>query len=619
MGKRIHDYRLLFRRVFLVSYDVVAILVASALALLLRFEFSYSQIDAKYIEMIWTYFPINILTTVVVFYFFQLYHSLWAFAGVTEMQNVIASCMLTSFLQMVGMKLMNLNPPRSFYFLYGMIFILLIMLSRFIYRFMRMMRRKKRLAVEGIHTMIIGAGEAGNMIIKEIMTSEHLNLKVSCVVDDDPEKIGRYIHGVKVVGDRTKILRYVESLSIDQIIIAMPAVKKSEIKEIIDICKETSCELKILPGIYQFMTGEVSVSKLRKVEIEDLLGRDQVSVNLGQVMGYVKDKVVLVTGGGGSIGSELCRQVAAHSPKQLIIVDIYENNAYDIQQELVGKYPELDLVVLIASVRNSARMNAIFETYHPNLVYHAAAHKHVPLMEDSPNEAIKNNVFGTWKTVVAADRYQVDKFVLISTDKAVNPTNIMGASKRICEMIVQTYNKHSDTEFVAVRFGNVLGSNGSVIPLFKKQIEMGGPVKVTHPDIIRYFMTIPEAVSLVLEAGAKAHGGEIFVLDMGEPVKILDLAKNLIRLSGLTPDEDIKIEFTGLRPGEKLYEELLMDEEGLQNTENKMIHIGKPIELDEDKFFIQLEHLKQVVEQEPDEIRKFIQEIVPTYHPKSLE
>ena len=374
-----------------------------------------------------------------------------------------------------------------------------------------------------------------------------------------------------------------------------------------------------MPGIYQFMTGEVSVSKLRKVEIEDLLGRDQVSVNLGQVMGYVKDKVVLVTGGGGSIGSELCRQVAAHSPKQLIIVDIYENNAYDIQQELVGKYPELDLVVLIASVRNSARMNAIFETYHPNLVYHAAAHKHVPLMEDSPNEAIKNNVFGTWKTVVAADRYQVDKFVLISTDKAVNPTNIMGASKRICEMIVQTYNRHSDTEFVAVRFGNVLGSNGSVIPLFKKQIEMGGPVKVTHPDIIRYFMTIPEAVSLVLEAGAKAHGGEIFVLDMGEPVKILDLAKNLIRLSGLTPDEDIKIEFTGLRPGEKLYEELLMDEEGLQDTENKMIHIGKPIELDEDKFFIQLEHLKQVVEQEPDEIRKFIQEIVPTYHPKSLE
>lgn len=618
MNKRVRDYKLLFQRVFLASYDIAAILVASALALLLRFEFSYSQIEPKYIEMVWRYFPVNILVTVIVFYFFRLYHSLWAFAGVTEMQNVVTACVITSLLQIVGMQLMGMSPPRSFYFLYGMVFVLLITMSRFMYRFMRMVRRKKRIASEGMNTMIIGAGEAGNMIIKEIMTSEHLNFKVSCVIDDDFEKIGRYIHGVKVVGDRTKILRYVENMSIDQIIIAMPAVKKREIKEIIDICKETSCELKILPGMYQFMTGEVSVSKLRNVEIEDLLGRDPVSVNLSQVMGYVQDKVVLVTGGGGSIGSELCRQIAAHQPRQLIIVDIYENNAYDIQQELIGKYPDLDLVVLIASVRNSARMNAIFETYHPNLVYHAAAHKHVPLMENSPNEAIKNNVFGTWKTVVAADRYGVDKFVLISTDKAVNPTNIMGASKRICEMIVQTYNRHSDTEFVAVRFGNVLGSNGSVIPLFKKQIEMGGPVKVTHPDIIRYFMTIPEAVSLVLEAGAKAHGGEIFVLDMGEPVKILDLAKNLIRLSGLIPDEDIKIEFTGLRPGEKLYEELLMDEEGLQDTENKMIHIGKPIVLDEDKFFIQLEHLKQVVEQEPDEIRRFIQEIVPTYHPKNL-
>ncbi len=617
MSKRVRDYKLLFRRVFLASYDIAAILVASALALLLRFEFSYSQIEPKYIEMVWQYFPINILVTVIVFYFFRLYHSLWAFAGVTEMQNVVTACVITSLFQIVGMQLMGMSPPRSFYFLYGMVFVLLITMSRFIYRFMRMVRRKKRIASEGMNTMIIGAGEAGNMIIKEIMTSEHLNFKVSCVIDDDFEKVGRYIHGVKVVGDRTKILHYVESMSIDQIIIAMPAVKKREIKEIIDICKETSCELKILPGMYQFMTGEVSVSKLRKVEIEDLLGRDPVSVNLSQVMGYVRDKVVLVTGGGGSIGSELCRQIAAHQPRQLIIVDIYENNAYDIQQELIGKYPELNLVVLIASVRNSARMNVIFETYHPNLVYHAAAHKHVPLMENSPNEAIKNNVFGTWKTVVAADRYGVDKFVLISTDKAVNPTNIMGASKRICEMIVQTYNRHSDTEFVAVRFGNVLGSNGSVIPLFKKQIEMGGPVKVTHPDIIRYFMTIPEAVSLVLEAGAKAHGGEIFVLDMGEPVKIMDLAKNLIRLSGLIPDEDIKIEITGLRPGEKLYEELLMDEEGLQDTENKLIHIGKPIVLDEDKFFIQLEHLKQVVEQEPDEIRRFIQEIVPTYHPKS--
>ena len=617
MSKKVRDYKLILRRVFLISYDVLAILISSALALLLRFELDYSMIEPRYIEMVWRYFPVNIATTIAVFYCLRLYHSLWAFAGVTELQNVLAGGVITSIAQFVGMQLMGLNPPRSYYFLYGMVFVFMVMFSRFAYRAMRQIRRKRRLATEGRNVMVIGAGEAGNMIIKEIITSEHLNLKVACVIDDNPEKKGSYIHGVRVVGDRTNIIKCVESLSVDEIIIAMPAVSKGKIKEIIDICKETNCELKILPGMYQFMTGEVSVSKLRKVEIEDLLGREPVNVNLNQIMGYVKDKVVLVTGGGGSIGSELCRQIAKHEPKQLIIVDIYENNAYDIQQELISKYPELNLLVLIASVRNTARMNAIFERYKPNLVYHAAAHKHVPLMETSPNEAIKNNVFGTWKTVAAADRYNVDKFILISTDKAVNPTNIMGASKRMCEMIVQTYNKRSKTEFVAVRFGNVLGSNGSVIPLFKKQIEMGGPVKVTHPDIIRYFMTIPEAVSLVLEAGAKAKGGEIFVLDMGEPVKILDLAKNLIRLSGLVPDEDIKIEFTGLRPGEKLYEELLMDEEGLQDTENKLIHIGKPIELDEEKFFGQLENLKEVINDEPDEIRRLIQEIVPTYHPKT--
>lgn len=618
MSKRIHDYRLILRRTFLVTYDVAAILAAGILALLLRFELDYSAIDVKYLEMIWKYFPINAVTTIAVFYFVRLYHSLWAFAGITEMQNVVAGCIITSIAQFVGMQLMRMTLPRSYYILYAMIFGILILLSRFMYRFIRMARRKHRIETDGIRTMVIGAGEAGSLIIKEIMTSEHLNLKVACVIDDDPDKIGRYIQGVRVVGDRTKILQYVESMSIDEIIIAMPAVKKSRIKAIIDICNETECELKILPGVYQFMPEEVSVSKLRKVEIKDLLGRDPVQLDLNQIMGYVRDKVVLVTGGGGSIGSELCRQIAASGPKQLIIVDIYENNAYDIQQELITKYPELNLVVLIASVRNTARMNAIFAKYRPNLVYHAAAHKHVPLMEVSPHEAIKNNVFGTWKTVMAADRYGVDRFVLISTDKAVNPTNIMGASKRICEMIVQTYDNRSETEFVAVRFGNVLGSNGSVIPLFKKQIEMGGPVKVTHPDIIRYFMTIPEAVSLVLEASAKAKGGEIFVLDMGEPVKILDLAKNLIKLSGLVPDEDIKIEFTGLRPGEKLYEELLMDEEGLRSTENSMIHIGKPIELDEEKLFGQLESLKKIIDDEPDEIRKMIQEIVPTYHPNSI-
>ena len=394
---------------------------------------------------------------------------------------------------------------------------------------------------------------------------------------------------------------------------AMPSAPRSEVKEILNICKETDCELRVLPGLYQMIKGEVSISQLRKVEIEDLLGRDPIRVKLDEIMGYVAGKVILVTGGGGSIGSELCRQVAAHEPKRLIIFDIYENNAYDIQQELKDKYPNLDLVVLIGSVRNTHRINSVFEKYRPDIVYHAAAHKHVPLMEDSPNEAIKNNVFGTYKTAMAADRYGAKRFVLISTDKAVNPTNIMGASKRLCEMVIQMMNRHSATEFVAVRFGNVLGSNGSVIPLFKKQIEKGGPVTVTHPDIIRYFMTIPEAVSLVLQAGALAKGGEIFVLDMGEPVKILDLAENLIRLSGYKPYEDIDIEFTGLRPGEKLYEELLMSEEGLQETPNKLIHIGKPIEFDEEKFREQLEILKKTADKDSDSIKQLVKEIVPTY------
>ena len=393
----------------------------------------------------------------------------------------------------------------------------------------------------------------------------------------------------------------------------MPSAPQSEIRDILNICKETGCEMKVLPGLYQMIRGEVSISKLRKVEIEDLLGREPIRIRLDEIMDYVSGKVVLVTGGGGSIGSELCRQVAAHDPKQLIIFDIYENNAYDIQQELKRKFPELNLVVLIGSVRNTHRINSVFEKYRPDIVYHAAAHKHVPLMEDSPNESIKNNVFGTYKTAMAADRYGTKRFVLISTDKAVNPTNIMGASKRICEMVIQMMNRHSKTEFVAVRFGNVLGSNGSVIPLFKKQIEKGGPVTVTHPDIIRYFMTIPEAVSLVLQAGALAKGGEIFVLDMGEPVKILDLAENLIRLSGYKPYEDIDIEFTGLRPGEKLYEELLMSEEGLQETSNKLIHIGKPIEFDEEKFREQLDTLKKMADQDSDSIRQMVQEIVPTY------
>jgi FlaA1/EpsC-like NDP-sugar epimerase len=437
---------------------------------------------------------------------------------------------------------------------------------------------------------------------------------IRCIIDDDKGKWGRYIQGIKVAGGRDKIVECADIYGIDEIIVAMPSASRAEIKNVLEICKDTNCKLRSLPGMYQLVNGEVSISKLRDVEVEDLLGREPISVDMDSILGYVQGKTVLVTGGGGSIGSELCRQIAQHKPKRLVILDIYENNVYDVQQELKMKHPELDLVVLIASVRNTNRMNWIFSNYRPDIVYHAAAHKHVPLMEDSPTEAVKNNVFGTFKTAQAAAMSGARRFVMISTDKAVNPTNIMGASKRICEMIIQIFNKHYDTEFVAVRFGNVLGSNGSVIPLFKKQIAEGGPVTVTHPDIIRYFMTIPEAVSLVLQAGAYARGGEIFVLDMGEPVRILDLAENLIRLSGYRVGEDIKIQFTGLRPGEKLYEELLMDEEGMRDTANRMIHIGRPIEVDEQEFFVQLKELKDECLIESSDIRPLIQNIVPTYH-----
>ena len=462
--------------------------------------------------------------------------------------------------------------------------------------------------------MVIGAGEAANLIIKEIVNSNFSTMVIKCIIDDDKGKWGKFIQGIKVVGGRDKIVECADVYDVDEIIVAMPSAPRTEIRELLEICKDTNCKLRSLPGMYQLVNGEVSVSKLRDVEVEDLLGRDPITVDMDSILGYVQGKVVLVTGGGGSIGSELCRQIAAHKAKQLVIVDIYENSVYDIQQELKKKYPELDLVVLIASVRNTNRMNYIFSRYKPHIVYHAAAHKHVPLMEDSPTEAVKNNVFGTFKTAQAAAMSGVQRFVMISTDKAVNPTNIMGASKRICEMIIQTFDKHYNTEFVAVRFGNVLGSNGSVIPLFRRQIAAGGPVTVTHPDIIRYVMTIPEAVSLVLQAGAYAKGGEIFVLDMGEPVKILTLAENLIKLSGFRVGEDIKIEFTGLRPGEKLYEELLMEEEGMKDTANRMIHIGKPIELDEQEFFMQLKELKDECQIENSNIRPLIKKIVPTYH-----
>ena len=494
--------------------------------------------------------------------------------------------------------------------------------ARFGYRFLRLYASRHHLLGRGEHiesrVMIIGAGSAGEKILRETLVTPKINKEVVCFIDDDLSKKGRRIHNVPVVGGRNEILQQAEKYHVDEIYIALPSIDDKEVSEVLNICKETKCKLKKLPGIYQFLNDEITLEKLKDVEVQDLLGRDTIKVNLEEIMEYVKDKVVMVTGGGGSIGSELCRQIAASNPKQLIIVDIYENNAYDIQLELKDKYPHLNLETLIASVRNTDKVNHLFEQYHPDIVYHAAAHKHVPLMEDSPCEAVKNNVFGTLNVVRAADKYGTKRFILISTDKAVNPTNVMGATKRMCEMIVQSYNKKSNTEYVAVRFGNVLGSNGSVIPLFKKQIKAGGPVTVTHPDIIRYFMTIPEAVSLVLQAGAYAKGGEIFVLDMGEPVKIDDMARNLIKLSGYEPDIDIKIEYTGLRPGEKLYEELLMKEEGMQDTPNKLIHIGKPIELDEEKFFNQLVHLKEVAYQDSIDIRKDIKEIVDTYQPQNL-
>ncbi len=603
------------RIALLVVIDVILIALSGFLALYIRYDFRFSNMDMQYVDYEIFCLPLNLAVTLLIFVLFRLYRSVWRFASTTELLNVIGACTTSMVIQVVVMSVLRMRMPVSYYLMKYVLLMMGVGILRFTYRILRMLQ-ERRIGERNDarkRTMIVGGGEAGAMIIKELQNSRYLDQCVCCVVDDNVAKQGKYIRGIKIMGGRDDIPRLAHEYHIDEIIVAMPSTPQSEIREILNICKETNCNMKVLPGLYQMIKGEVSMSKLRKVEIEDLLGRDPIRIQLDQIMEYVSDQVVLVTGGGGSIGSELCRQIAAHSPKRLIIVDIYENNAYDIQQELKRKYPGMDLVVLIASVRNTHRIESIFATYRPQIVYHAAAHKHVPLMEDSPNEAIKNNVFGTYKTAKAADKYGTRRFVLISTDKAVNPTNIMGASKRICEMIIQTMNSRSRTDFVAVRFGNVLGSNGSVIPLFKKQIEQGGPVTVTHPDNIRYCMTIPEAVSLVLQAGAFAKGGEIFVLDMGEPVRIVDLAKNLIRLSGFRPYEDIDIQFTGLRPGEKLYEELLMSEEGLQETENKLIHIGKPIELNEELFLKQLDELKKISNEDSINIRKKVQEIVPTY------
>ena len=547
------------RIIALVIMDIMSILLVSFAALYIRYDFSFQDIDPLFFKHCENLLIPNIIGTLIFFVIWKLYRSVWRYASANELVNIVGATACASLAQFVYCKFTDNRMPRSYSVLYFFLLTLAICCIRFGYRILRLINNK-RMNLLGkehcVNVMIIGAGAGGDMILKEIENSRYLSMRAKCIIDDQPGCHGKLMRGVPIVGGRESILDAVGRYSIDEIIFAIPSASVQTRKEILDICKESGCKLRTIPGTYQLINGDVSVSSLKEVEIEDLLGREPIRINTEEVLGHVGGKVVLVTGGGGSIGSELCRQLAAHHPKQLIILDIYENNAYDIQQELIRKYPELDLVVLIASVRNKERIDSIFETYRPNIVYHAAAHKHVPLMEDSPHEAIKNNVFGTYKVAQAADRYGVDKFVLISTDKAVNPTNIMGASKRLCEMLIQSMNRNSRTNYVAVRFGNVLGSNGSVIPLFKKQIAEGGPVTVTHPDIIRYFMTIPEAVSLVLQAGAYARGGEIFVLDMGEPVKILDLATNLIKLSGYRVGEDIQIVFTGLRPGEKMYEEL---------------------------------------------------------------
>lgn len=603
------------RMIALFIVDMLTVVLDSYLAIILRFKLDNIWVPEEYMNSVEHYLIINVITTVIIFLLLNLYNRVWSYASLYEMLLIIGAAMLSTAFQAFGFSLLYLPIPRSYYFFYFILLSITTLITRFSYRILHTMENGLKKSVKHArNTIVIGAGEAGNMIIKELKSSKYLNQKVVCVIDDNPSKKGKYIHGIRIVGGRDMIQEAAKKYDAEEIILAIPSAGTKATREILRICNLTECKLKILPGMYQLINDEVGVSNLREVSIEDLLGRDTIEIDMESVGQYVSNKRVLVTGGGGSIGSELCRQIASHNPKLLIIFDIYENNAYDIQQELIRKYPNLKLEVLIGSVRNTSRIESVMEYYRPDVVFHAAAHKHVPLMEDSPNEAIKNNVFGTYKTARAADKFGVKKFVLISTDKAVNPTNIMGASKRMCEMIVQTFSKYSRTEYVIVRFGNVLGSNGSVIPLFKKQMEAGGPVTVTHPDIIRYFMTIPEAVSLVLQAGAYAHGGEIFVLDMGEPVKIADLAKNLIRLSGYTLGVNMEIKYTGLRPGEKLYEELLTKEEGLQKTANNLIFIGKPLEFDEVHFLSQLKELEKAAMEESPNIKEKVANMISTYH-----
>lgn len=632
-------------RLLLMVYDFAAVIVSFGIALWLRFDCKVTSVEPQYLTTYTKTIIIYALFCLVVFWFLRLYKSIWRFASYSELLRVILATVVTGVIYTGSLLVFNLHMPISYYVIGITVQFIATLGIRFFYRFVLLLRGRTNNEVQKKNVMIIGAGSAGQMLFRDIKHAKETNETVACFIDDNPNKWDRYIDDVPVFGSRDHILEAVDKFNIEKIYVAVPSANPQDKRDILRVCNETSCELMNLPGMYQLYTGQVSVSKMKKVQIEDLLGRDPIKPNMDEVFAYVRNKVVLITGV-GSIGSELARQIASHNPKQLILFDIYENNAYDIQLELRKKYPNLDLVTLIGSVRDSRKMFDLFKKYRPQIVYHAAAHKHVPLMEDSPCESIKNNAMGTYKTAYAAMVHGCEKFVLISTDKAVNPTNIMGASKRLCEMIIQAFAakikegkayeipqlfthekdmiekpeikealKTTTTEFVAVRFGNVLGSNGSVIPIFKRQIEAGGPVTVTHPDIIRYFMTIPEAVSLVLLAGTYAHGGEIFVLDMGEPVKITTLARNLIRLSGYTPDVDIKLEFTGLRPGEKLYEEKLMAEEGLKKTKNDLIHIGCPIPFDINEFLDELDGLLDAAYRNEDDMKERVQKIVSTYHP----
>ena len=599
----------------LVLFDIIAIQLAAFLAILTRFEFRIHTIEPLFIDTLVHYAVLNTFCSICIFAAYRMYSTLWSFASIMDFFNVVKAVLISSVFQFIGIHMLAWPIPRSFIVLYIGWLGIAAVFPRMMIRILRGGRRipLQTIGKQAIPVMLIGAGEAGSIILQEFKNSKFVEKEIVCVIDDNPKKWGTFIHGVPVVGGRRKITQSVVRFGIQEIVLAIPTLKPHERKNIINICQQTGCKMSTLPGIYQLINCDVKVSMLRDVQIEDLLGREAVRTDLESIMSYVKDQKVMVTGGGGSIGSELCRQIADDQPKQLIIIDNYENAAYELQMELGRKHPELDVIVLIVSVQNRRKIREIFEQYKPDLVFHAAAHKHVPLMEYSPCEAIKNNVFGTMNVASEANRSGVKRMVLISTDKAVRPTNIMGASKRICEMVIQTYNQRSKTEYVAVRFGNVLGSNGSVVPLFKQQIREGGPVTVTHPDIIRYFMTIPEAVSLVLQAGAYAQGGEIFIMDMGEPVKILDLAENMIRLSGLVPGEDIEIKFTGLRPGEKLYEELLIDDDNKKETANKRIFIGQPIKIDEAEFDEKMKELEKATFSEDENIRQVVKKLVPEY------